>query len=162
MADSFPGYFGQYLALHFAPYLAEPIQTQDQQEAFDTLVAFLDGVDFTLPAELQPFMASLSSEIDLGLLEKMSDAIAQAVKAPTDYLETHGDELRAYLDLQRSDAFKSSPAWRLRLHFETFCRQEGYQDIFIPAMRRLSPAYDAYQQALRAADQVFLQHLHQP
>ncbi len=36
-----------------------------------------------------------------------------------------------------------------------FTREQGYNSIFIPAMRRLSPAYDAYLIKLQKADQVF-------
>ena len=37
-----------------------------------------------------------------------------------------------------------------------FNEEQGYNSIFIPAMRRLSPAYDAYLTKLHEADRVFL------
>ncbi|MBQ7993519.1 MAG: hypothetical protein IJM63_12035 [Solobacterium sp.] len=41
------------------------------------------------------------------------------------------------------------------LSLKSFPEESGYYDVFIPAMRRLSPAYDAYQTKLHEADRVF-------
>ena len=46
LLDCFPGDYGKCIALHFAPYLNEPITTDEQQEAFETIVNYLDSVDF--------------------------------------------------------------------------------------------------------------------
>ena len=37
----------------------------------------------------------------------------------------------------------------------------GYNDVFIPAMQRLSPAYREYHKSLQAANEVFLRHFQQ-
>ena len=36
--------------------------------------------------------------------------------------------------------------------------ESGYNDVFIPAMQRLSPAYCEYHKSLQAANEVFLRH----
>ena len=40
-------------------------------------------------------------------------------------------------------------------------RESGYNDVFIPAMQRLSPAYGEYYKALQAANGVFQRHFQQ-
>ena len=42
LLDVFPGYYGKYISLHFAAYLNEPILTDEQHEAFETIIKFLE------------------------------------------------------------------------------------------------------------------------
>ena len=42
-----------------------------------------------------------------------------------------------------------------------FQKESGYNDVFIPAMQRLSPAYREYHKSLQAANEVFLRHFQQ-
>ena len=60
----FPGPYGQYLSLHFGGFLNEPITTPAQQAAFDTVIAFLDGVDFSLPQDLQDMLDAAAQAMD--------------------------------------------------------------------------------------------------
>ena len=39
--------------------------------------------------------------------------------------------------------------------------ESGYNDVFIPAMQRLSPAYGEYYKTLQAANGVFQRHFQQ-
>lgn len=43
-----------------------------------------------------------------------------------------------------------------------FQKESGYNDVFIPAMRRLSPSYGAYYKALEEANEVFLSSCNEP
>ena len=56
MRTAFPGYYGNYICQHFAPYLGEPVRTARQQEAFDTIIAFLDGIRFEIPSDLRTLL----------------------------------------------------------------------------------------------------------
>ena len=40
LLNVFPGYYGKYISLHFARYLNEPIVSDEQQEAFETVIEF--------------------------------------------------------------------------------------------------------------------------
>ena len=42
-----------------------------------------------------------------------------------------------------------------------FQSESGYNDVFIPAMQRLSPAYREYHKSLQAANEVFMRHFQQ-
>ena len=46
-------------------------------------------------------------------------------------------------------------------YLKQFQRESGYNDVFIPAMQRLSPAYREYHKSLQAANEVFLRHFQQ-
>ena len=36
LLEAFPGYYGRFICMHFATFLNEPIETESQQNAFDT------------------------------------------------------------------------------------------------------------------------------
>ena len=57
LLEAFPGYYGQFICLHFARFLDEPIETSEQQAAYEEIIAFLDNapsIDF--PIEIQSFL----------------------------------------------------------------------------------------------------------
>lgn len=61
MLNVFPGYYGKYISLHFAQYLNEPVISDEQQEAFGTVIEFLDNVSFALPPDLQQYLDEITS-----------------------------------------------------------------------------------------------------
>lgn len=82
LLDKFPGVFGRYALAHFAPFLREPLSTDTQQQAFDTIINFLDQVDIQIPADLQAAVeahATLSKEE----METMSQSVRQAAENPS-------------------------------------------------------------------------------
>ena len=60
------------------------------------------------------------------------------------------------MDYVRSDEYRTSPAYRLRQALTDFTLQSGYRDVFLPAMRQLSPSYDGYCRSLDRANAFFL------
>ena len=69
--------------------------------------------------------------------------------------------LEQYRAVAESEEYKASPAYRLQEYLKQFQRESGYNDVFIPAMQRLSPAYREYHKSLQAANEVFLRHFQQ-
>ena len=69
--------------------------------------------------------------------------------------------LEHYRAVVESEEYKASPAYRLQEYLKQFQRESGYNDVFIPAMQRLSPAYREYHKSLQAANEVFLRHFQQ-
>ena len=54
LLESFPGYYGRFVCLHFARFLNEPIITEKQQSAYERVISFLDNApQLTLPEDLQ-------------------------------------------------------------------------------------------------------------
>ena len=71
LIDAFPGYYGKFLCLHFAPYLNCLVVTDTQQEAFDAVIAFLDSADFDIPDDLKGYLDH--EEIERYLTYKRSE-----------------------------------------------------------------------------------------
>jgi len=158
LLNAFPGCYGNYLRLHFARFLDLPIESTEQQQAFETVVHYLDNVDFTLSPDLRDYLEQAAHALDQQAEEKIAANMEGIINDPEAYLAEHKDELDAYLVYKTSEAHKDSPACRLQEQLHQLHQQKGYYDVFLPAMKRLSPSYAAYCQGLEAANQVFLQH----
>ncbi len=156
LLEAFPGYYGKWICLHFAPFLDDPIATQDQRDAWQTLIRFLDEQEIDIPQDLRAYMDEMTETLDTDRMKRISEALAAAVRQPEQYFRDHRDALAQYQAVMASEAYRQTPAYRLKAHLEAWQRQSGYNDVFIPAMRRLSPAYEAYHRALEKANEVFL------
>lgn len=158
LTNAFPGHYGNYIRLHFARFLDLPIESTEQQEAFETVVHYLDSMDFDLPTDLQDYLEQAALALDQQAEEKIAANMECILNDPEAYLAEHKDELEAYLAYKASEAYKDSPACQLQAQLYQLHQEKGYYDVFLPAMKRLSPSYSAYYQGLEAANQVFLQH----
>lgn len=156
LLDAFPGGYGRFVCAHFAPYLNDPILTAGQEEAFRTVIDFLDHVDFTLPDDLQALLDESSAHLGSAFAESLAEVMRGVLQEPEQYLADHREAIDAYIALKQSDAYKASPACRLEASLRQLTEASGYNDVFLPAMRRLSPSYQAYSDALHAADAKFL------
>ena len=158
------GNYGRFICAHFAPYLNEPVTTDEQQDAFNTIIDFLDNTDCDVPDDMQEYMDEVLGEaaarcengID-GLSEKMTASVNDAVQNPEKFLDDNREIIEQIQAYRQSDEYKASPAYRLQESFRQFGRTSGYNDIFIPAMCRLSRSYREYQEALKRADEKLLQ-----
>ena len=159
LLDRFPGYYGKCIALHFAPYLNEPITTDEQQEAFETIVNYLDGVDFIVPEDLQEYVDEATKNYDKRLLGEITANLEKAIQNPEQYIANNKKTLSTYSLVKRTRLYKRSPAYRLQELLKTFCEESGYNDVFIPAMQRLSSTYREYHAALEKADRVFREEM---
>lgn len=155
MLDAFPGYYGKYIALHFAPYLNEPITTEEQQQAFETVVRYLDGVELVIPEDLQGYVDEAAKCFDERTMGEMTAELEKAIRDPERYIADNRETLSMYDAVKKSEEYKKTPAYRLQELLQTLCEENGYNDVFIPAMQRLSGTYRAYHAALERADRVF-------
>jgi len=154
--SAFPGYFGQYFALHFAHFLQESIETDEQAKAYDAIVAWMDRLpEPDLPDDLKAYLDEATGEISPYQMKAMHEAVLAASEDPQAYLKEHEEIIRTYAAMKDTDEYRTSPAARLMEFMKDFQRQNGYEDVFIPAMERLSPAYAAYRERLRTADKVY-------
>lgn len=154
LESAFPGGFGRVVALMFAPYLTQPAETADQRAAFGEIIAFLDGVPAMDPALIDEMQRAFAP-IDAETAEKMRRAKESAAADPQNWLEENEELVRQYAAFKQSAAYRASPAGKIEDYLRAFCQESGYNDVFIPALRRLSPAYDAYQRRLIAANDAF-------
>lgn len=156
MLNVFPGYYGKYISLHFARYLNEPIVSDEQQEAFETVIDFLDNVSFEFPSDLQQYLDDITSDFDESFVENVFTNMSNAIYDTEKYMADNKEILEQYMQLKQSEEFKASPAYRLQEFLRKLNSENGYDTIFIPAMKKLSVSYREYHTALEMANKVFL------
>lgn len=157
LLDAFPGYYGRYLCLHFARFLNEPIQTAQQQAAYERIISFLDdapSLDF--PEELQEYLMEDTKHINIEQMNQILENTKHSIEHPEDFLSTNKAQLEWYLAYKQSDEYKNSPAYKMMTLMKKFCDTSGYYDIFIPALKELSPSYLEYHQQMELANEALL------
>lgn len=155
LLNCFPGFYGQYLTIHFAPFLNDPITTPEQQKAFDTAVLFLDNLKIDIPDNLRKFIYEITKEMDMNFAEKMSKNLQETVENPKKYFEENRENIELYRQMKESEEYKASPAFKLNEFLKKISNESGYYDIFLPAIKVLSPSYNAYCEKLMEADRIF-------
>lgn len=156
LLNVFPGYYGKYISLHFARYLNEPIVSDEQQEAFKTVIDFLDNVNFELPSDLQQYLDEIAKDFDETFVENVFANMNDAISDTEKYMAENKELLERYMQLKQSDEFKASPAYKLQELLRKLNSENGYDTIFIPAMKKLSLSYRKYHDGLEKTNAVFL------
>lgn len=150
MRAMLPGVFGRYLAAHFAPYLQLRITTEEQREAYQTVLAFWDDPGLRLPLlfRLAMRLSGLSGDAGHASAVRM-DAQIQAMLHPDEatYARLKEQTLRT-VRLRENPLIRYSPGELAKRQMLRALQTCGYNDVFIPAMKRLSPTYRAYHDAL--------------
>ena len=155
MLHAFPGNYGKLVCSHFAPFLGEPVKTAEQQEAMVEIVAFLDSVNMVIPEDLGEYLDEAIMNTDAAMMRSASDGLAAAMEDPEQYIKDNKEMLERYQAVMASEEYRATPAYRLKELIRQLCSENGYNDVFIPAMKRLSPSYREYHRALEAANEVF-------
>lgn len=161
LLDLFPSYYGKFISLNFAKYLTGTIETDEQMEAFNDIIEFFDNVpDLDIPSDLQEFMDEYldmySSEEGVEKINSIIQGKHDAMQNIDAFVEENKEILDEYHRFKQTDEYKNSPAYRLMELMKEFCSTSGYYDVFIPAMRRLSPMYDEYYKQMLVANEKFV------
>jgi len=145
LLDSFPGYYGRWICLHFAGFLNEPVTTKEQQAAYGEIIAFLDNAPaMQFPKDVQEYLDETTNNFTTSQISKLVKNTRQAIEAPEKFLTENKEFLDYYYAYLQSDEYKNSPAYKYKKLLKEFNDSSGYYDIFIPAMKILSPAYAEY------------------
>ena len=72
----------------------------------------------------------------------------KSIENPDDFFAENKEVLEQYLIYKKSDEYKNSPAYKIMELTKEFNSISGYNDIFIPALKELSPSYSEYHQKL--------------
>lgn len=161
LLDAFPGGYGKMLSIHFAAYLNEPIATTEQKNAYDVIVRFLDGIKIEIPDDLTDYLERITNAMDTVVLQKSQDSIDEAIANPAEFIKNNEDMLKQYKLFSESEEYKETPAYRLKELFKQILETNGYNDIFVPAMKQLSPSYKHYCSSLETANEIFLKNFSQ-
>lgn len=161
LMDLFPSFYGKFISLNFSRYLTGIIETDEQARAFDEIIEFFDNVpDIDIPKDLQEYLEAYldkySSKSDLYKINNMLQARDNAFQNIDAFVRDNKEILDKYREFKKSDEYKQSPAYRLMQIMKQFCESNGYYDIFIPAMRKLSPLYNEYYEQMLKANEKFI------
>ena len=121
--DAFPGFYGRYFLNHFQPYLQIRIQTKEQEDAYNAIKEFWDNTEIRASAKLKLYLDPSPEEY-----EKLKKTVLDGYRTKR-LLRFH-------------------PAYIEQRKFMKELQNKGYNDIFIPNMKILSPAYKTYHDAL--------------
>lgn len=161
LLDLFPSYYGKFISLNFARYLTGTIETEEQMEAFNEIIEFFDNVpELDISSDLQAYMDEYlnfySSEECIETINSVIQAKHDAMQDIDAFMEENKEKLDEYQRIKQTDEFKNSTAYRLMELMKEFCASSGYYDVFIPAMRRLSPMYNDYYEQMLAVNEKFI------
>lgn len=145
LLTAFPGYYGRYISFHFGRFLNEPIKTDEQKNMYDIIINFLDNMEsIDVPEELQEMFKEADSYMDDEVIESMSLNMQTAINDFETYWENNKGSITKYVEFRKSEEYKSSLVSKFKEWFKKFGETSGYYDVFVPAMRKLSPSYNEY------------------
>lgn len=158
LLEVFPGFYGRYFVSHFSRFLEGTIKTEEQEETYKTIINFLDEVE---PPEISnEIMSQLDEAMDFWTDDRIADIEdkkRQSIENPEKFLDDYSKAIREYQEFKKSEEYLSSIYEEVMEIMKSFGKVSGYNDIFIPAMRRLSLSYEEYYQNLLKANVVFLE-----
>ena len=159
LGELFPGYYGKIIRLHFSRYLTGKVETEEQKKAFHQIIEFFDRVpEIRLPDDLREYldacMVEGSGEEETERLRRVLQEQEYALQNLDEFVRNHKKVLDDYQKYRQTEEYQNSPACRLMETMKQICAANGYDDTFIPAMRKLSPLYNEhYEQLLKANEQ---------
>ncbi len=157
---AFPGYFGRYVSFHFGQFLNEPLKTDDQKRMYAKIVNFLDNMEsIEIPAELQPLLDEVDPQMNDQFFGKLHLNLTSAFNDFETYWKNNQDSLTQYAEFKKSVEYQNSVMAQFMDLFRRFGETSGYYDEFIPAMRKLSPAYDDYYVKMLHANEKLIQKI---
>lgn len=158
LLSAFPGYYGSYICLHFSGFLTEPIRTVKQRAAYSEILDFLDNMpEIEFPESLRKYLDEACGALTAGQISTLTEKMQKSIQDPEQFLADNQESLDLYRNYLQSEEYKSSPAYQLKSVLDQFNRTSGYYDRFLPAMKRLSPAYAQYCDQLERTNKMLLE-----
>lgn len=157
LLDAFPGYYGRFICMHFSRFLNKPTKSETQQSAYETIISFLDRVPLMdVPKDLEDYLIEGTKHIGTEQITEMLKNTKESIENPDEFLSNNKEMLEQYLAYKQSDEYKNSPACRLMELMKKFNSTNGYDDVFIPAMKQLSNSYSEYYLQMEIANEKLL------
>ena len=148
---AFPNGIGIYLAYHFAPYLNEPIDTEEKYQAWIKIVEFLDNVpDIEVPRILQVGYENTTDEMAKQISNGTRIEINNMLNAEGEELEKYKQKLLDSIEKQNDKSLLKvmNPFYKFKKNLKEFFNSNGYYNIFLPSMKILSSEYKDYHDKL--------------
>lgn len=157
LLDAFPGYFGRFICLHFARFLDEPITTSEQQSAYEEIIAFLDNVpSLQFTEDLQRFLMESTEHMNTENIRDLIENYRESIENADEFLSENKEVIERYLAYKQSEEYKNSPIYKIQTILKEFNNTNGYYDVFIPAMKKLSVSYSDYYKQMEIVNEKLL------
>ena len=155
ITDAVPGFYGYYFLHHFLPFLQGRIETAEQKEAYEVICTFWDDTEIKIPMFMRIFSWISYRFYPEVSAESMSAKMNAQMKLYLDADEDQYEKLKKQvLDGYRMKRMmRFHPVYISQRKFMKELQDKGYNDIFIPNMKKLSPNYKKYHEALTAMNQ---------
>lgn len=140
-----PGEWNDYFKNHFRPFLNIRVTTEEQKQALKTILSYCDDTTIKVPW-IMKWGIRLAGGIakDTRTAEEMISYYRDMSEA--DYALLKENVLKGAK--LKSGIFKYHPAYIAQRKMMKQFQDKGYNDIFIPNLKKLSPAYCEYKEAL--------------
>lgn len=147
-----PGFYGDYFIAHFAPYLAHRIETEEQRDAYEKILAFWDSARIRVPLLIR--LGALLQRRIIPAAQFSQAKLDERLRAMLDPTPEEYEKLKqqtlAAVRMRQSPLVRYNPGMIAQRRMMRALQDSGYNDIFIPQMKRLSPCYRAYHDAMDA------------
>ena len=151
--EMIPGFYGKLFLHHFLPYLQIPITTQEQRDAYQAILTFWDTTDLKMPLSMRivTFLTGFLQNQQAAAIQARLDAQLKRLLEPNakQYAQMKKAVLHQYR-VQKYCLLRYLPSSISKRHWMMELQRSGYNDIFLPNMEKLSPAYREYRNALSA------------
>lgn len=157
LAEAFPDNYGLFLSFHFGRFLNEKIDSTEKEVAYGKILEYLDGLaDIPFPKEIEVYMMEATERWSEDVIQALDSGTRAAIDNYDSFMETKKDIIEMYLEYRKSDAYKSSPGYKMQTLMLEFQKASGYVDIFIENMKILSHEYSVYHKKLHEFNDIFL------
>lgn len=148
ISDGVPGFYGRYLLHHFMPFLQGRIETKQQEEAFQRIIAFWDHTRIHIPFVLRLLYRLLPEQS----MDTMIVSTQQTIKKYMDMSEEDYEKLKEetihQVTIRNSFFFRFNPVSAAQRKLMKQFQDCGYNDVFLENLKILSPSYCIYSQAM--------------
>lgn len=151
-----PGAWSEYFKSHFQPFLNVKIETLEQKQALERLLIYCDNTTIKVP-----YLMKLGFKLAGGII-KDRRSVAELIAYYRDMDKESYDKLKQTVlkgAKLKSGILKYHPAYIAQRKMLKELQNKGYNDIFIPNLKQLSPPYREYKDALDKVNEQICQEL---
>lgn len=144
-----PGEWSNYFKHHFRPFLDVQLKTEEQKQAFHNLLRYCDETTIKVP-----ILMRLGFRLAAGLHQKQKTA-EELIASYRNLDEAAYQQLKRQVlrgAKLKSGIMKYHPVYIAQRKFQRELQNKGYNDIFLPNLKALSPTYKDYANALEAVN----------
>ena len=97
LLEALPGYYGRFICMHFARFLNEPIKTEIQQIAYETILSFLDNApNLDVPKDLEEYLVECTNHMGTEQISQVLESTKESIQNPNDFLANNKEVLDKY------------------------------------------------------------------